>query len=129
MTMTKASITVKWENDEGEEVEHTFPAINEVCGRCEGYGTHLNPSIGQHAYTLEEFNEAFDDDESREAYFTRGGMYDVRCEQCHGNKVIQVIDEEHMPERTRLLSKSGRQWKNVGLSTMQSQEQSATWKG
>jgi len=77
------------------EEEHELPAKNEVCYRCEGYGTHLNPNIGEHAYTREEFDEAFDD-EGKEEYFKRGGIYDVACEECHGNKVILVVDEDKL---------------------------------
>jgi hypothetical protein len=88
-------ITFENENDEGEEITYELPARMEVCNRCHGHGTHLNPNIGQHAYTPEEFAEAFDDDESREAYFTRGGMYDVTCESCGGQNVIAVVDRDH----------------------------------
>jgi len=94
----QGEIVLKLYDEEGEEVEHTFPSINEVCPRCEGFGTHLTPSIGQHAYTQEEFYEAFSDEEDREQYFRRGGIYDVTCEECKGNKVIQVVDEDHLTE-------------------------------
>jgi hypothetical protein len=85
----------EWIENEGsdDEVVHEIPGKFEVCARCEGHGTHLNPSIGEHAYTQEEFNEAFDDEESREAYFTRGGMYDVTGEECKGMRVMLVPDE------------------------------------
>lgn len=79
------------ETDEETEIE--LPGKHEVCGRCEGHGTHLNPSIGQHAFTAEEFNEAFHDDEDREQYFKRGGIYDVPCERCGGGRVVVVADE------------------------------------
>lgn len=81
--------------DTGEEETFTFPAKHEVCSRCGGHGTHLNPSIGSHAYSGEEFDEAFEPgSEEREHYFKRGGMYDVRCEVCNGKNVVLVIDEE-----------------------------------
>lgn len=80
-------------NDEGEEVVHALPGKHEVCPRCGGHGTHLCPSIGEHAYTAEEFNREFDHDE-REEYFTRGGMYDVQCETCNGKRVVLVVDAE-----------------------------------
>ena len=91
------TINVTYENDDNEEVVLTLPAKNEVCWRCEGFGCHLTPSIGEHAYTPEEFNESFDDEESRSEYFKRGGMYDVTCEECHGKNVLSVIDEENIP--------------------------------
>ena len=80
------------EDDNEVEFSEEFPAIHEVCHRCEGHGSILNPSIGHHAYTREEFNEAFDD-EGREQYFTRGGMYDIQCPTCKGKRVIIVRDK------------------------------------
>lgn len=88
--------TVTYENDDGEEIKIDLPAKNEVCDRCEGFGTHLTPSIGEHAYSREEFEEAFSDEENRAQYFQRGGIYDVTCEGCRGNKVVLVVDEEHV---------------------------------
>lgn len=87
------TITVTVYGDNGEEHEHELPAKNEVCSRCEGYGTHLNPSIGSHAYTAEEFYESFDE-EGRDEYFRRGGIYDVTCEVCKGKNVVLLVDEE-----------------------------------
>jgi hypothetical protein len=75
-----------------DEVEHELPAVFAVCPRCDGHGTHLTPSIGNYAYSSEEFEEAFHDDEDREAYFKRGGKYDVECERCHGKNVVPVVD-------------------------------------
>jgi hypothetical protein len=85
-------IKFTYENDDGDEIGVEIPAKHEVCDRCEGHGTHLNPSIGEHAYTQEEFDEAFDDDESRENYFKRGGIYDVTCHDCGGKRVVAVPD-------------------------------------
>jgi hypothetical protein len=103
MSDKQGEIVLKWYDEEGEEVEHTFPAKNEVCHRCEGYGTHLTPSIGNHAYSMEEFNESFDDEEDRAAYFQRGGKYDVQCEECHGNKVLPVVDEARLSDEQKKL--------------------------
>src|SRR5579871_2228948 len=83
-----------WDGD--DEVTVQLPSKFEVCPRCEGHGTHLNPNIGQHAYSREEFEEAFSDDEDREQYFKRGGIYDVSCEQCSGKRVIEVPDPKAM---------------------------------
>jgi len=69
----------------------------EVCPRCEGHGTHLTPSIGNHAYTMEEFNETFWEEEDRAEYFKRGGIYDVICEECKGANVVDVMDEDATP--------------------------------
>lgn len=88
------TIEFKHYNDEGDEVVYSLPSKMEVCGRCEGHGTHLNPSIGEHAYTTEEFNEAFFEEEDKAEYFRHGGRYDVTCEECKGKNVVPVVDED-----------------------------------
>jgi DnaJ-class molecular chaperone len=85
--------------DGNDEIEFDVPYKNEICSRCNGEGSHLNPNIGMHAYGQEEFEEAFPEPEDKEQYFKRGGVYDVQCETCHGNKVVQVVD------RARIQSK------------------------
>lgn len=77
----------------------SLPAHRVVCGRCEGEGSILNPSIGEHAYSQEEFDEAFPDEECggynpREEYRRRGGMYDVACPACKGRNVVDELDRE-----------------------------------
>lgn len=88
-------ITVTLYNDDGEEQQVTFPAKNEVCLECEGEGYVLREGM-RGAYTAEEFNEAFSDEEDREAYFTRGGKYDEICPCCKGRNVVLVPNVEHM---------------------------------
>lgn len=75
------------------EYEHELPAKLEVCPGCEGEGTRLHEAIGSHAYSREEFEESFDEEE-REEYFKRGGRYDVQCTDCHGERVVPVVDED-----------------------------------
>jgi DnaJ-class molecular chaperone len=92
--MSRATLKIRLHDETGdEETEHELPAKYEVCSRCEGHGTQLNPSIGGHAYTAEEFDEAFPDAEQREHYFRRGGMYDEPCTECRGQRVVLVVDE------------------------------------
>lgn len=74
------------------EYTHELPAVYAVCSECEGHGTHLTPSIRDHGYSMEEFHESFDEEE-REHYFRRGGMYDVTCSVCKGKRVELVVDE------------------------------------
>ena len=85
------TITVEWEHDDGESEpvvhEHTFPAKFEVCGTCDGRGTHVNPSIDAGGITQQEFD---DDPQFRADYF--GGAYDVKCAECHGQRVKPEID-------------------------------------
>lgn len=81
---------IQWEtvNDEGAEIVMEIPAKYEVCPRCEGRGTHVNPAIDEHGISPEEFAE---DPDFEEAYFS--GRYDVACEMCKGLRVILVPDE------------------------------------
>lgn len=102
--MPKIKVTI--ENDAGVERELKLPAKYEVCPRCEGEGTHLHPDIGDHAYSAEEFNESFDDEEAAE-YFKPGGRYDVTCYECKGKRVVLVIDRDQMtkPAHLKLLKR------------------------
>lgn len=87
------------------QVEHDLPARMFVCDRCEGNGAILNPSIGEHAYTEEEFNREFSEDEKAE-YFKRGGMYDVVCPECKGKNVVLGIDDDALnPEQKKTVVK------------------------
>lgn len=83
--------------EDGEGITHELPSKFEVCSGCNGHGTHLNRNIGEHAYTQEEFDEAFSD-EDRKEYFKRGGIYDVTCETCDGARVEEVVNEATCPE-------------------------------
>ncbi len=101
-------------DDDGERVV-TLPVKMEVCSRCEGHGYHLTPSIGEHAYSQEEFYEAFDDEEDRAEYFRRGGIYDVRCYDCKGANVVPVVDESACardPRLARDLALARKHWEN-----------------
>lgn len=55
-----------------------------VCPTCEGRGTHVNRNVDGHGITSDEMDELgpdfFDD------YMS--GVYDVRCEECHGQRVV-----------------------------------------
>ena len=73
------------------DIEYSIelPAIRIVCPRCDGNGKHVNPNVDGNGITAEEFAE---DPEFQENYFA--GVYDVRCELCNGEKVVDIIDEE-----------------------------------
>src|SRR5580692_10410802 len=90
-------ITVKYYNDEGEEIETTFPSIMEVCHECQGEGFTLIDGMRGHAYSAEEFCEEFDEEE-RVEYFRPGGRYDQVCDCCHGKNVVPIVDEERLNE-------------------------------
>jgi hypothetical protein len=108
--MSASKITLEWQDEDGEDQEYDFPSRQEVCWRCEGHGTHLTPSIGEHAYSIEEFRESFDEEESEE-YFRRGGRYDVTCHTCHGNRVIPVVDSSRLSVVEAVFYASYKIWK------------------
>lgn len=62
-----------------------------ICDCCRGSGTMENPAFSN-GFTLDEFYETFDDEESREDYFA--GAYDVVCDECEGSGKVQVLDVE-----------------------------------
>lgn len=76
--------------DEFDPVE--VPARNIVCPDCEGDGSVLTPSIREHAYTREEFEESFPEDEDKEAYMRPGSHLHVTCPTCDGLRVVPVPD-------------------------------------
>lgn len=81
-----------------KEREISVPARYEVCSRCDGTGTHVNPSIDGNGLTYEDFAE---DPDFEEAYFS--GIYDVNCYECKGNRVTLVPDETAMTRRQKFL--------------------------
>jgi DnaJ-class molecular chaperone len=91
-----STVTLTYLNQDGDDEEVNLPSHMDVCGDCEGHGTVMNESMRNHAYSSEEFAEEFPDDEDREQYFKRGGIYDVECPTCHGKNVVPVVDEESL---------------------------------
>lgn len=80
-------------NEEGED-EMTIPAKYEVCGTCDGHGSHVNPSIDSQGLTREDFD---DDPDFEQDY--RAGRYDVPCAECRGRRVVPVVDDTATPEQ------------------------------
>lgn len=66
----------------------TLPARLEVCERCEGNGTHTNPSIDGNGLP----DDWVSDPDFMDDY--RAGVYDVTCSECDGLRVAPVVDEE-----------------------------------
>lgn len=91
-----------YENEAGEEVTVTFPTVKAVCPDCNGEGYTLRPGMKGHAYSMEEFQDSFDEEEAAE-YFTRGGRYDVQCETCHGKNVVDELDEKQCKHNPALV--------------------------
>lgn len=61
------------------------PKPYEVCPRCEGEGQHTNPAIDGNGLTSSDIDELGPD--FMEDYLS--GVYDVRCEECNGERVIR----------------------------------------
>ena len=79
-----------WSKDGNIEfVNVLLPVKRVVCPQCDGSGKHVNPSIDSNGLTADDFAE---DPGFAENYF--GGAYDVRCETCNGNNVVDEVDEE-----------------------------------
>jgi len=74
---------------DNEEIERQLPAKYEVCPRCEGVGAHTNPAIDGNGITADEMAEL--GDEFFNDYMS--GVYDIKCEQCDGLRVVLVPDE------------------------------------
>jgi len=102
MSNIKIPIQVYLE-DGDEEATVDAPGRFEVCGRCNGHGTHVNPNIDGHGITMEEWWGPDWDDESREMYMSGG--YDVACHECGGTRVVPIIDwqafERQNPEAAK----------------------------
>ena len=71
-----------------------LPAKCIVCPRCGGQGKHVNPAIDGQGLSQEDFDQ---DPDFAEGYFS--GRYDVRCEECSGEKVLHVPDERECRKR------------------------------
>ncbi len=72
---------------------YELPAKYEVCWRCEGEGKHVNPAIDGNGLTASDIQELeYDDPEFLDNYM--GGMYDVACHECKGQRVVLVVDED-----------------------------------
>lgn len=99
----KRTIKVEFENDDGDWFEVQLPAKYEVCDRCQGVGSHVNPSIDGNGITASEWAEW--DIEDREHYMS--GIYDVACHDCHGARVVLCVDEERIETHGTELEKKG----------------------
>ena len=86
--MKTMTITIhSYDRDEDMEVE--IPSKYDVCHRCEGRGTHVDPRIDGNGLTREDFAE---DPDFAEDYFN--GVYDTTCYECKGLRVVKVPNLE-----------------------------------
>jgi hypothetical protein len=82
------SIVIEIEQEDGSYLETSIPSKFEVCGRCGGEGSHVNPAVDGNGISVEEMGE---DPDFAENYFS--GVYDVQCTECKGLRVVPVVDE------------------------------------
>ncbi len=95
---TRETLSFTTTDDEGWEVDVTLPAKFEVCSRCRGTGSHVNPAVDGNGLTAEDF---YEDPDFAEDY--RAGVFDVSCYECGGRRVVAVVDEDRAdPEDLRL---------------------------
>ena len=83
-------------DENGDEIK--LPTHKEVCGRCKGTGKHVNPAVDGNGITESDRMDWADDD-FMEDYMN--GVYDVRCEECDGNNVVDVVDVERLSPELR----------------------------
>lgn len=86
MATPKSEAPILYEED-GSEIE--LPWRWEICGRCHGNGSHVNPAVDGWSRDSE-----WADDDFIEGYFE--GRYDVRCEEGCDHGKIRVPDESRM---------------------------------
>lgn len=86
-------IKVEVYDENGDKITLSLPSKKVVCPNCDGEGTHLCDSMRDHAYSAEEFEEDFTEEEQGE-YMASGGMYDVICQTCKGKRVIDEVNRE-----------------------------------
>lgn len=72
---------------DGEDM--LLPAKWEVCGRCHGNGVHDHSAFSNGLREEETSDPDFMEDYRR-------GAYDVRCEECDGQRVVAVPDSDRL---------------------------------
>lgn len=100
---------VSYENEEGDEITVSLPCKKVVCPFCHGEGAVLCEGMRGVAFTQEDMGEW--DEEERREYLKHGlekksktpkSCYDVTCEECDGNKVIDEVDETRLTEEEKV---------------------------
>src|SRR4051812_32029474 len=75
--------------DEGDEEIVSLPGKYEVCDRCRGSGT---VDCFEGGWSANDFETEADLIDFQEEYSR--GTYDKLCDECKGQRVVMVIDEE-----------------------------------
>ena len=86
--MDMEEVIKEWSEETG------FKAVTkyEVCFRCRGEGSHVNPAIDGHGVSAQEWNDW--GEESQDMYLSGG--YDIPCEVCNGLRVTMDMDLDAM---------------------------------
>lgn len=79
------------EDDTGLELH--LPTQWEICPTCDGEGQHSR-AVDGNGITASEWNGPEWDEDSRALYLSGG--YDQRCDECHGDGKIAVVDESRL---------------------------------
>jgi len=96
-SMTATVLLYNEEMDQEEQVE--VPVSFQVCNLCDGKGTYVNPSIDSGGLSREDFE---DDDDFYHDY--RGGLHDVTCSMCGGERVVPVLSPDADPEISKQIN-------------------------
>ena len=97
-------MTITYIDENTEEQTVTLPSRWEICSRCRGNGTIVNPAVDGSGISPDEFRE---DPDFEEAY--RRGDYDIPCVADCDNGKVRVPDEERMTAEHRRIYKVWRQ--------------------
>ena len=77
-----------WSADETTLIESVvLPTVNAVCWLCDGEGHHVDPSIDRNGLSADEL---YEDPDFADEYFNGG--YDITCNECHGRRVVKMVD-------------------------------------
>ena len=87
----------------------TRPSPWVICPTCSGDGHHAK-HLG--SFTATEFNDYFEDEDDRDAYFN--GDYDRMCQTCRGSgklreaELAAAMEEEDRRDRRQRMAETGR---------------------
>ena len=91
-------LTIVEEDEVGELETQLLVNIEwEVCESCGGRGVYVNPNIDAHGLSREDFDE---DPDFADDY--RSGVYDVRCGECRGERVVPIARARSVEDHLRL---------------------------